>query len=254
MRRLLGFLVISLSIVSCISPKKVIYMNNMRDSAAAVLAEPEIIFENRIQKNDQLQIMVAGSNVGDLPVFNSGQSMQQTAMIVPGSMGYLVEADGKVELPYIGRIKAEGLSRVALQDTLAVRLRDYIKNPVVTVKFLNYVISVLGEVARPGRVQMPNERFTLLDALSQSGDVTIFGKSNNIMVIREENGKRKFGRVNILHSDLFKSPYFYLRNNDVVYVEPLTSRFISRYGVPQYIGIVAVGLSLILTTINLIRR
>jgi polysaccharide export outer membrane protein len=165
-----------------------------------------------------------------------------------------VESDGKIELPYLGRIKAEGLSRLALQDTLAEKLRDYTKNPVVSIKFLNYVVSVLGEVARPGRINMPNERFTLLEAVAQAGDIGLFGKSGNVLVIREENGQRLFGRVNMLRSDFFKSPYFYLRNNDVVYVEPLSSRYISRNGVPQYIGIIAVGLSLILTTINLIQK
>lgn len=240
---------------SCISSKRVVYMNDIADSTSGKLDQPKINFENLIQKNDQLQITVSGSNLNDLPVFNGTQNVSQnTAAIVPGALGYLVESDGKIELPYLGRIKAEGLTRLALQDTLAVKLRDYTRNPVVNIKFLNYVVSVLGEVGRPGRINMPNERFTLLDALAQAGDIGIFGKSGNVLVVREENGQRVFGRINILRSDLFKSPYFYLRNNDVIYVEPLTSRFISRNGVPQYIGIVAVGLSLILTTINVINK
>lgn len=250
-----SFFGVLLLLGSCISPKKVVYMNDIADSASGKLEKPRINFENLIQKNDQLQITVSGSNLNDLPVFNGGQNVSQnTAAIVPGSLGYLVESDGKIELPYLGRVTAEGLTRLALQDTLALKLRDYTKNPVVNIKFLNYVVSVLGEVARPGRINMPNERFTLLDALAQAGDIGIFGKSGNVLVVREEKGERIFGRVNILRSDLFKSPYYYLRNNDVIYVEPLTSRFISRNGVPQYIGIIAVGLSLILTTINLLQK
>jgi polysaccharide export outer membrane protein len=250
-----GFVGLIILLGSCVSPKKVVYMNDLSDSTSGKLEQPKILFENPIQKNDQLQITVSGSNLADLPVFNGAQNIpQNSAMVTPGVIGYLVESDGKIELPYLGRIKAEGLSRLALQDTLAEKLRDYTKNPVVSIKFLNYVVSVLGEVARPGRINMPNERFTLLEAVAQAGDIGLFGKSGNVLVIREENGQRLFGRVNMLRSDFFKSPYFYLRNNDVVYVEPLSSRYISRNGVPQYIGIIAVGLSLILTTINLIQK
>lgn len=98
---------------------------------------------------------------------------------------------------------------------------------------------------------MPNERFTILEALSMAGDITEFGKRDNVLVIREVNGKRNFARVSLLTKNLFNSPYYYLKTNDVVYVEPVKSKFIARKGVPQYLAIAAVGLSLLLTIINL---
>jgi polysaccharide export outer membrane protein len=240
-------------ISSCIAPRKVVYMHNLADSVTGQLEKPRYLFENLIQKNDQLQIMVSGTNLQDLLIFNPGQNQQQLAVVMPGTIGYLVESDGKIEIPLLGRIKVEGLTRLALQDTLANKLKDFTRNPVVSVRFINYVASILGEVSRPGRVQLPNERMTILDAISQSGDVTIFAKLSNVIVVREIGGKREYGRINLLHSDMFKSPYFYLQNNDVVYVEPLPSKFIQRTGIPQYLAIVSIGLSLLLTVINLRR-
>jgi polysaccharide biosynthesis/export protein len=114
--------------------------------------------------------------------------------------------------------------------------------------------SVMGEVNRSGRYVMQTERATLLDAISQAGDLTDLGRRENITVIREENGERKIGKVNLLSKDIFKSPFFYLHNNDIVYVEPVKARFITRTGIPQYISIVAVGLSLVLTAITIAGR
>jgi polysaccharide export outer membrane protein len=129
--------------------------------------------------------------------------------------------------------------------------KDYTKNPVVNVRFLNYYFSVLGEVSNKGRFNMQNERMTLLEAISMAGDLTEYGKRDNILVVREIDGKRNFARVNLLSKNLFNSPYYYLQTNDIVYVEPVKSKFITRKGVPQYLAIAAVGLSLLLTIINL---
>ena len=130
-------------------------------------------------------------------------------------------------------------------------LKDYTKDPVVNVKFLNYDFSVLGEVGHPGKFEMENERTTILDALGLAGDIRVFGKRDNILVIREIDGKREFGRVNLLSKDIFKSPYYYLKTNDVVYVEPVRAKFFARSGVPQYISIAAAGITLLLTLLNI---
>jgi len=167
----------------------------------------------------------------------------------PGS-GFVVEADGNIKLPYIGKMKVEGFTRLQLEDTLTKLFKDYTKNPVVNVRFLNYYYSIIGEVGHGGRFGMSTERTTLLEAISQAGDITELGKRDNILVIREENGQRTYARVNLLSKDIFNSPYFYLQTNDVVYVEPVKARFINRSGIPQYLSIIAVGLSLILTLIT----
>ena len=245
------FFVISLS--SCVSLKKVVYLNNLSDSTGS-LTNAKTDFEAIIQKNDILLIAIGGSNADDLAVLNSGSG------VLPGtvsggatskSLGYLVEADGTIQLPFIGKVKAEGLTRVQLEDTLTSMLKDYTKNPIVNVKFLNYSYSVLGEVNRPGKFDMDNEKTTIFDAIASASDLTMLAKRDNILVIREINGKREYGRINLLSKSLFKSPYFYLKTNDVVYVEPVSSKFFARNGIPQYIGIAAGALALLLTVLNL---
>ena len=247
---LMGFFTITIS--SCVSLKKVIYLNNLSDSTGT-LTNAKTDFETPIQKNDLLSIAIGGSNADDLTALNSGSGSVPGATVggASKSFGYLVEADGTIQLPFIGKVKAEGLTRLQLEDTLTAMLKDYTKNPIVNVKFSNYNYSVLGEVNHPGQFQMDNEKTTIFDAIANANDLTVTGKRDNILVVREVNGKREYGRINLLSKDLFKSPYFYLKTNDVVYVEPVQSRFFSRNGVPQYIGIAAGALALILTIFSL---
>lgn len=238
------------SISSCTSSKQVVYLNDLKDTLGTA-SKAQTAFETPIQKNDQLAITVGGSNPSDLAVLNTGSATTSGITSVSAATGYMVEADGKIKIPYVGKVQAEGLTRIQLEDTLTQLFKDYTKNPVVNVRFLNYGFSVMGEVTIRGKFTMPNERFTILEALSMAGDITEFGKRDNVLVIREVNGKRNFARVSLLTKNLFNSPYYYLKTNDVVYVEPVKSKFIARKGVPQYLAIAAVGLSLLLTIINL---
>ena len=242
--------------ISCTTTKQVIYFNDLKDSVKGNLLNAQTVFENLIQKNDLLSITVGSSNPLDLAILNSGNGMTSgtgTASSSAGgaATGYLVEADGTIKVPYMGKIKAEGLTRLQLEDTLTKIFKDYTKDPTVNVRFLNYSFSVLGEVGARGKFNMPTERTTILEAISMAGDLTEIAKRDNILVVREVDGKRNYARVNLLSKDLFKSPYFYLKTNDIVYVEPVKAKFISRKGVPQYLSIIAVGLSLLITVINL---
>jgi polysaccharide biosynthesis/export protein len=250
---ILATLLIVAAASSCTSTKKVIYFNDLSAADSTALKTAQNAFETPIQKNDQLWITVGGSNAFDLATLNSASGFLGGASSggTNSAIGYLVEADGKIKIPYLGQVQAEGLTRLQLEKVLTDKFKDYTKNPVVNVRFLNYNFSVLGEVIRPGRYNMVTERTTILEAISLAGDITYLGKSDNVMVIREENGQRAIARVNLLSKDLFKSPFFYMKTNDVIYVEAVKAKFISRNGVPQYLSLVAVGLSLILTIINL---
>ncbi|MEO6229425.1 MAG: polysaccharide biosynthesis/export family protein [Ferruginibacter sp.] len=250
-------LVASITSVSCTSSKKILYFQDLKDTTAGSLHSAQINFENPIQKNDQLFITVGGSNPADLIVLNSANGLTPggTSVTANGvTTGYLVEADGMIKVPYVGKVEAEGLTRLQLESKLTELFKDYTKNPIVNVRFSNYNFSVLGEVRNSGRFPMPSERTTILEAISVAGDMTDLGKRENVLVIREVNGQREFARVNLLSKDIFKSPYFYLKTNDVVYVEAVKAKFISRTGIPQYLGIVAVGLSLLITIINLSKK
>ena len=247
---------------SCTSTKKVIYFNDLVDSAAMTsIKTARATFENTIQKNDQLWITIGGSNLEDLAVLNSGNGMGASGsngnVGAGGSgalLGYLVESDGKIQIPFVGKVQAEGFTRMQLERKLDTLFREYTKNPVVNVRFFNHSYYVLGEVTRSGKYNMATERITLLEALSAAGDLTDLGKRENVAVIREENGERKVGRINLLSKDLFNSPYFYLQNNDVVYIEPVKAKFISRSGIPQYVSIVAIGFTMVLTVVNIYGR
>jgi polysaccharide export outer membrane protein len=240
---------------SCTATKKVVYLNDLTPADSIALRTAQIAFETPIQKNDQLWITVGGSNPPDLSILNSGIGMPLGLNAVnagPSSanLGYLVEADGNIKLPYLGKVKAEGLSRQSLEVFLTKAFESYTKNPIVNVRFLNNYVTVIGEVYRPGKMPMTTERMTILEALGLAGDITDYAKRENVLVIREINGVRNIERINLLSKSLFSSPYFYLRNNDVVYVEPVRVKFISRSGIPQYLSVAAVGLSLLITIIN----
>ena len=238
---------------SCTSSKKVIYFNDLKDTVKGSLGNAQYIFETPIQKNDQLWITVGGSNPMDLIALNSanGTIAGSSVNLSQSSLGYLVEADGKIQLPYVGRVHVEGVTRLQLEDTLTQFFKEYTKNPVVNVRFLNYSFSVLGEVKNGGRYTMYNERTTILEAISMAGDLTEFGMRNNILIVREVNGVRNYARVNLLSKDLFTSPYYYLKTNDVVYVEPVKAKFITRTGVPQYLSIIAIGVTALYTILLL---
>lgn len=250
------FMLVS-SMVSCTTSRKVVYFSDLKDTSSPASKKAQIIFETPIQKNDQLWISVGGSNPLDLVALNSANGVLagSSSVIMNGAtLGYLVEANGKIKIPYVGNVQAEGLTRLQLEDTLTELFKDYTKNPVVNVRFLNYNFSVLGEVKNGGKFNMVNERTTILEAISVAGDMTDLAKRDNVLIVREVNGVRQFARLNLLSKDLFKSPYYYLKTNDVIYVEPVRAKFINRTGVPQYLGIIAVGLSLLITIINVTKK
>jgi polysaccharide export outer membrane protein len=136
--------------------------------------------------------------------------------------GYLVGEDGNIRFPLLGIIKAEGLTKRQLRENIRTALdeRKLLVDPIVDIRHLNFKVTVLGEVTSPTVITVTNEKITLLEALGLAGDLTIFGKRNNILVIRDEAGKRVAQRINLNSNELFSSQYYYLRSDDVVYVEP----------------------------------
>lgn len=184
-----------------------------------------------IQPGDVLSVQVNSLNPEASSFFNPYASftlsertaqapmVASTAPLQPVT-GYLVDNTGTIELPVLGKVKVAGKTAAQVKEQLRESLREYLKEPTVNIRNLNFRISVMGEVARPSLFTIPNEQITLLEALSLSGDVTIYGRRDNVLVIREENGKRTFARIDLTQRNLFSSPYYYLHPNDVVYVEP----------------------------------
>lgn len=230
-----------------------VYMNDLKEDSVLLndLMVAKSTFETKIQKNDLLWINVGGPNITDLAALNSALGFPVTggagAMPQTGAqvIGYLVEADGTIKMPYVGRVKVEGLTRLQVEDELKKRFEDYTKEPVVNVRFMNYKVTVMGDVARPGTFNIPNERITILEAIGMAGDLTVMGRRESILVVREVDGTRTIGRVNLLSKNLLLSPFYYLQTNDLVYIEPAPAKFFARERLPQFISLAAGSLSLL---------
>jgi len=214
---------------ACVSTKELAYF---QDGAGQEIASTTAArYAPTIQSGDLLAVQVNSLNPEASSFFNpytaitmadrGGQPMQVTPTTpLPAQNGYLVDNDGTIELPVLGKVAVTGHTTAEVRDNLRQKLSEYLKEPTVNVRNLNFRISVMGEVSRPSLFTIPNERITLLEALSLAGDVTIYGRRENVLVIREENGQRTFGRIDLTSRDVFRSPYYYLHPNDVVYVEP----------------------------------
>jgi polysaccharide export outer membrane protein len=166
-----------------------------------------------------------------------------TITALPELSGYLVNPDGTLELPLIGKVPVGGLTTAQVADRIREKLKEYLKEPTVNIRNQNFRVSVMGEVARPSLFTIPNEKITMLEALSLAGDITIYGRRDNVLLIREVNGLRTFTRIDLTNRDLFRSPYFYLRPNDVIYVEPGRARVASADRTYQLLPIALSALS-----------
>jgi polysaccharide export outer membrane protein len=152
-----------------------------------------------------------------------------------------------VKFPVIGNIKAEGLTKKQLEDQITRELvsRKLLIDPIVTIRFMNFRVTVIGEVARPSTINVTNERISILEALGLAGDLTIYGKRENVLLIREEGTKKIIHRIDLTSKDVLSSPYYYLKTNDVVYVEPNNARIASTSRTQQLLPIILSGLSFI---------
>lgn len=207
---------------ACNSTKEVVYL---QDVVPLKQQDIERKYEVFIHEDDLLSIMVNSKDPELALPFNMPMVTYQIGSESSGQqrvLGYLVDTNGDIDFPILGKLHVAGLSRLELRDLIKEKLisGDYIKDPVVTVQFLNYKVSVMGEVARPGSFTITGDRITLLEALSMAGDLTIYGRRDRVAVIREENGKRTILFHDLRSSDIFTSPCYYLQQNDIVYVEP----------------------------------
>jgi polysaccharide export outer membrane protein len=215
-------IVSGLLIASCGNQKRLpnSYLENVGDTVGKDAVK---IPDPTIQKNDLLSIMVySATTVPEIDAPYNLPNLGGTTTTGTTVSGYLVDSKGNIEYPRIGTIHVEGLTKSELGDLIKKRINEPVKqleNPSVIVRFLNYKITVLGEVARAGSYSLPAERVTVLEALGLAGDITVYGKRNNVKVIREINGTREIGTIDLTSKDLFESPYYYLVQNDLVLVE-----------------------------------
>ena len=209
-------------LVSCSAPKEVLYLQDITSLKEEVIDKN---YEVIIHKDDLLAILVNSKDPElalpfNMPVVTFQIGAQTTTQ--QRLLGYLVDQNGDIDFPILGRLHVEGLTRMQVTELIKQKLmnEDLIKDPIVTVQFLNFKVSVMGEVARPGTFDISGDRITLLEALSMAGDLTIYGRRDRVAVIREKDGKRRILYHDLRSSDIFQSPCYYLQQNDIIYVTP----------------------------------
>lgn len=242
-------------LAACSAPKEVLYLQDIS------LIKEEAIdksYEVIIHKDDLLAIIVNSKEPELALPFNmplvsyqiGGQNVSQQRLV-----GYLVNQDGNIDFPILGEIHVEGLTRMQVTELIKKRLieEELIKDPIVTVQFLNFKVSVIGEVGRPGTFDISGDRITLLEALSMAGDLTIYGRRDRVAVIREKDGKRSILYHDLRSSDIFQSPCYYLQQNDIVYVEPNNAKTgQSRINSNNSVGVWLSGVSVLASITSLL--
>lgn len=229
---------------SCVNPKKVLLIQDVNQQSPQALTQN---YQTTIQKDDQLYVSVSSKQPELTAPFavsemgGAGQSNNSNQM-----KGYLVDAQGDIVLPIIGKMHAAGKTCTRLASDIAAALRDndYIRDASVNVQIMNFKFSVLGEVGSPGIHTIDGQRITILEAISKAGDLNITGE-REVLIMREKDGKREFATIDLRSKDLFASPYYYIQQNDVIYVKPSTTAINARSETMQIVGWCGAGLGLI---------
>ncbi|PPK87959.1 polysaccharide export outer membrane protein [Neolewinella xylanilytica] len=219
-----------------------------------------------VQPEDLLRITISSLNPEAAEPFNQSQEDSQQrnqsgsggvgSLQLELTTGYFVDDAGYIDFPVLGSLDVGGLTLSEIKELIAGRLADgYLKDPVVNVRFLNFKVTILGEVMAPGLLRLSNKRVTLLEALGMAGDLTNYANRTNVLIMREDNGERTFARLNLQNEDIFSSPYFYLEQNDVIYVEPIEAR-VATVADPlqRIVGYASAALSLVSIVIALALR
>jgi polysaccharide export outer membrane protein len=239
---------------SCASRQDVVYYQNIDNMAQQQKINS---YEIRIQPDDLLMIIVSAEDPEIALPFNLRSIAVQNPGSLDAAMGqqsmqlYLVDAAGSIEFPVLGKLKVGGLSRSEVLQMVQQKIGVYIKNPIINLRVMNFKVSVQGEVSSPGTYTVDSERVTLVEAISKAGDLTIYGKRDNILIIREIDGVKSYNRVDITKADFINSPFYYLAQNDVVYVEPNKTK-INGAAIGPNTGVIISITSILITLITLI--
>jgi polysaccharide export outer membrane protein len=216
-------LVLLLCNFSCAKRNLIYFSDIEKEAEYSTKITPTL--EAKIQSGDLLRITVSSLNPESNLLFNAGvldtqTDLRQATNLVSLNQGYLVDKEGNINFPVIGKVRLGGMTKEESLDNMTKLIEEYVKDPIVNISFLNFKVTVIGEVTRPGTFTLTNDRITLLEALGLAGDMTQYGKRENVLIIRDENGVRKAVRLNLNNKEILNSPYYTLHQNDVIYVEP----------------------------------
>jgi polysaccharide export outer membrane protein len=193
--------------------QELLYLQGNLDTAGNQVVKS---MEANIQKGDMLAITVYSDDPEATAIYNQAQVSAGSTVAAPG---YLVDQEGNIRMQGLGKIHVEGITKLDLMKMIDEKLKVYLTNPYSDIRFLNFRVNIIGEVGQPGPVTIPEGRLSILELIGLAGDLTVYGRRDNVLVIREKEGRREFGRINLRDAAVFQSPYFYLQQNDVVVVE-----------------------------------
>ena len=242
----------SVVLFSCVPRKRLVYMQDIDNKKSY---ESSMRYEPTLQPDDLLNVIVSAENPEVTLPFNLPQIQGNYGLNESQSniKTYLIDNDGFIEFPVIGKVKMGGLTRSQAIALLKEKISFYITNPSVNLRIINFKISILGQVVKPGSYTIPSERITFLEALSLAGDLGAYGKRNNILVIHEEEGKKTYNRIDLTKTDILSLENYYLSQNDIIYVEP-NKTFINSSAVGPNITLILSGLSVLTTILILLRN
>jgi polysaccharide export outer membrane protein len=252
LRKIIVSFFILFLVCSCASRKDLVYYQNI-DSVQMTSSN----YESVLQPDDLLTIIVRGDNPEAVVAFNMPNIAYNTnderVLETQRLFTYLIDNTNVINFPVIGKVKVGGMTRSEAEKVLEKEISKYVTHPKIDLRILNFKITVQGEVNKPGTYPIGSERVTVLEALSLAGDLTVYGKRNNVLLLRDLNGEKKVVRLDITQADFINSPYYYLHQNDVLYVEPNKTKINSAVVGPNT-GIVLSAISLLVTVIALTLR
>ena len=260
-KNLISLLIFLILLSSCgASKSEIVYFQGLNQKGEILNSSQ--LRNLKIKSNDQLSITVTAAEQSAAAPFNltvMGMNSQGAAFGGGVQMGgnqqmlqsYLVDTDGNIEFPIIGTLQVAGLSRQELQSALKIKISEYVQDPIVNVRILNFQVSVLGEVKGPGTYDINDEYLTIPQALGLAGDLTIYAERSNVLIIRQENDKKVYEYLDLRDPGILNSPYYTLQQNDVVYVEPKSNYINSAYtrNSQVYISVLSalISLSILIT-------
>ncbi|MEP6748592.1 MAG: polysaccharide biosynthesis/export family protein [Bacteroidota bacterium] len=250
-----------LALISCNTYKNVSYFQDFSDTAKPLIVKTVPFKSPVIQTDDILSVTIqtidndvtnllnSNNNAASMPVLSSAATSGAQNV-----SGYLVDNEGYIEVPFVGKVHVAGLTTSQAKDLLSTEVNKYFNDAIVSIRYANFKLTVIGEVLRPSTYVLPNEKVNIFDALGMAGDMTIYGQRENVLLVRDTLNDKKLVRLNLNNKDIVSSPYFYLQPNDIIYVQP------NKYKVAatdayrnRYFAIGAAVLSLLIITINKVK-
>lgn len=264
------FLFFCVFMCACKAPKDVVYFQGIDDLTSEQLAKMSQTYTIKIADDDLLSINVTAWDPAAVTPFNppvyaypTVAQGEQQIMASQNLYTYLVDQEGNINFPVLGKVHAAGLTRQELAKKLEDMISQYVENPLVNVQLLNFKITLMGDISRPGSYVVKNDRISILDAIGLGGDLQLTANRKNILVIRDNDGVKESHRLDITDPSVFASPYFYLKQNDIVYIEPIKIKQRSRTSsdrsftmslLTSVISSVSIITSMVITIVNLKRK